>query len=173
MAESLSNYRYNHLGGIDADRTLESGEVVPYTLDEDEISSLVHDVEVAPYGQDLGEVKANAIALIDTEAGHARSRHVSNGDLIDEEYKIAEQDAKEWDGVSECPESIAVYAEAEGITNEQSQQLILQTSAYWRVQVQLIRSIRLQAKADVRNCTTVEDVENAVNFAVAQLREIP
>lgn len=44
----LSNYRYNHIGGIDADRELESGEVVPYTLTDEEIEGL-GDVTVSEY----------------------------------------------------------------------------------------------------------------------------
>jgi len=37
---NLSNYTYNKLGGVDADRELESGEIVPYTLSDDEVSEL-------------------------------------------------------------------------------------------------------------------------------------
>lgn len=44
----LSNYRYNHIGGIDADRELESGEFVPYTLTDEEISNLGN-IEIAEY----------------------------------------------------------------------------------------------------------------------------
>lgn len=172
MAENLSNYRYNKLGGVDADRALDSGEIVPYTLDKIEIEEL-EGVEISPFEQDLSEVINSAIAQIDYEAGQARFRHVSGGELISEEYKMAEQDAKEWDGVSECPDTISSYAEAEGITNEQSQQMILATSAFWRSQLELIRSIRLQGKADVRACETVGDVENTLSFVVEQLRAMP
>lgn len=44
----LSNYRYNRLGGIDADRELESGEIVPYTLSDKEISDL-GEVSISEY----------------------------------------------------------------------------------------------------------------------------
>ncbi|MDY0071812.1 MAG: hypothetical protein RBR77_04100 [Thauera sp.] len=46
---NLSNYRYNRLGGIDADRELESGEIVPYTLTSEEIATLPEGTVVAPY----------------------------------------------------------------------------------------------------------------------------
>jgi hypothetical protein len=36
----LSNYRYNAINGVDADRELESGEIVPYTLSVTEIDEL-------------------------------------------------------------------------------------------------------------------------------------
>ena len=44
----MKNYRYNRLGGIDADRELESGEIVPYTLNDEEVGML-GDVEIADY----------------------------------------------------------------------------------------------------------------------------
>lgn len=45
----LANYRHNRIGGIDADRTLDTGEVVPYTLTDSEIAALPDGVDVAPY----------------------------------------------------------------------------------------------------------------------------
>lgn len=45
---ALSNYRYNRVGGIDADRELESGQIAPYTLTHSEVSELA-DVEIAEY----------------------------------------------------------------------------------------------------------------------------
>lgn len=45
---NLSNYRYNRIGGIDADRTLESGEIVPYTLSDEEVLNLGN-IEIAEY----------------------------------------------------------------------------------------------------------------------------
>jgi len=44
----MFNYRYNRIGGIDADRELSSGEIAPYTLSDDEVKEL-GDVEIAPY----------------------------------------------------------------------------------------------------------------------------
>lgn len=58
MAVSLSNYRYNRVGGVDADRELD-GEIVPYTLSEDEIKAL-NGVEIAPFNDSLPfEVRLN------------------------------------------------------------------------------------------------------------------
>lgn len=55
----LSNYRYNRIGGVDADRELDSGEIVPYTLSEDEIAEL-DGVEIAPFDESLSfEVRLN------------------------------------------------------------------------------------------------------------------
>lgn len=44
----LSNYRRNRIGGVDADKTLDNGEIVPYTLTSKEINEL-SDVEIAEY----------------------------------------------------------------------------------------------------------------------------
>lgn len=45
---SLSNYRYNRVGGIDADRELSNGEIVPYTLSSDEVEN-IGDVYIEEY----------------------------------------------------------------------------------------------------------------------------
>lgn len=45
---SLSNYRYNRVGGIDADRELSNGEIAPYTLSSDEVEN-IGDVYIAEY----------------------------------------------------------------------------------------------------------------------------
>lgn len=37
---NFSNYRFNSLGGIDADLTLETGEVVGYTLSKEQIEAI-------------------------------------------------------------------------------------------------------------------------------------
>lgn len=42
---NLSNYRYNIHGGVDADRELESGEVVPYTLTSEEVSEVTETIQ--------------------------------------------------------------------------------------------------------------------------------
>jgi|TARA_R110000744_G_scaffold293034_2_gene403442 hypothetical protein len=40
----LTNFKYNAIGGIDAERTLESGEIVPYTLTAKEQTELTEDI---------------------------------------------------------------------------------------------------------------------------------
>ena len=49
--DKYSNYRYNQIGGIDADRVL-GDEVVPYTLTAEEVAEvLAQELEVAAYVQ--------------------------------------------------------------------------------------------------------------------------
>ena len=70
----LSNYRYNAIGGVDADRTLESGEVVAYTLTDSENADLEEPIggsqEAAQAELKIlmvaSEFKANRQALIDS-----------------------------------------------------------------------------------------------------------
>lgn len=45
---NLSNYRYNSLGGIDADYQIDN-EVYPYTLSQDQIDALPEGVLIASY----------------------------------------------------------------------------------------------------------------------------
>lgn len=71
VAKILSNYRYNRIGGVDADRELDSGEVVPYTLSDDEIAE-IEGVEIADFDDTgyqtsiaISEFKASRQALVD------------------------------------------------------------------------------------------------------------
>lgn len=50
----LSNYRRNRVDGVDADRELESGEIVPYTLSDDEVSQL-EGVEITSFDSESHE----------------------------------------------------------------------------------------------------------------------
>jgi len=68
---NLSNYTYNKLGGVDADRVLESGEIVPYTLSDDEIAE-IDGVEIAAFDDAgyqtaiaISDFKASRQALVD------------------------------------------------------------------------------------------------------------
>lgn len=46
---NLSNYRLNRVGGVDADRELESGEIVPYTLSNEEVELIPKGEPIADY----------------------------------------------------------------------------------------------------------------------------
>ena len=70
----LGNYRYNAIGGVDADRTLESGEVVAYTLTDSENAELEEPISGSQEAAQAelkilmvaSEFKANRQALIDS-----------------------------------------------------------------------------------------------------------
>lgn len=65
----LSNYRYNRLGGIDADKELSSGEVVPYTLSEKEVAELGNDIVISEYKENplasVNRFKASRQKMLD------------------------------------------------------------------------------------------------------------
>lgn len=69
---SLSNYRYNRLGGVDADRELDSGEIVPYTLSSDEINDIGGDIVIADYQENplaaVSRFKASRQKMLDEAA---------------------------------------------------------------------------------------------------------
>jgi len=75
----LSNYRYNAIGGVNADRTLESGEVVAYTLTDSENAELEEPISGSQEAAQAelkilmvaSEFKANRLALIDSAVVHA------------------------------------------------------------------------------------------------------
>jgi hypothetical protein len=70
----LTNFKYNAIGGIDADRTLESGEIVEYTLTFKEQMELKENVSGSKKGAKsildqltkLSKFKSNRQRLIDT-----------------------------------------------------------------------------------------------------------
>jgi len=76
----LSNYRYNAIGGVDADRTLESGEVVAYTLTDSENAELEEPISGSQEAAQAelkilmvaSEFKANRLALIDSAVVDAK-----------------------------------------------------------------------------------------------------
>ena len=75
----LSNYRYNKLGGVDADRELDSGEIVPYTLTQREISDLDESTIIAPFTID----RSNLIASVRSELSKSCENEIESGFTAD------------------------------------------------------------------------------------------
>ena len=112
----------------------------------------------------LNKVKADKNAAIDEVAGTVRNSYISPGTLIEEEYHIAEQEAWDWDGVSEpIPLSIQIRSDAIGITPLEARDEIRTISAQWKQVLLAIRRIRLTGKAEVSKATTVEEAEQALS----------
>ena len=90
---------------------------------------------------------------IDTAAGKARSRFVSSGDFIDQEYSQVDASVKAWresgSPASDVPGDVQAWAAATGMTAEEAAADIEQTSANWRSLLTTIRHIRLAGKAAV------------------------
>lgn len=115
-------------------------------------------------------------ADIDTAAGSARSRFVSPGSYIDQEYLLAKQEAQAWlDGgkdESAIPSSVEDHIAMFDVSAEVAAQEIVATAAQWEEALTLIRRVRLGGKGDVRNAETIEAVEAAAQDAIAALSEI-
>ncbi len=98
---------------------------------------------------------------IDLAAGSARARFISPGTLIDAEYFQAEDAARTFANngyVGEVPASVQSWADATGMTVQQSAEDILATASQWRNLLDQIRAIRLSGKAaiDSSNETAIE-----------------
>ena len=76
---NLSNYRYNRVGGIDADRELDSGEIVPYTLTQSEIDRLDELTIIATFAID----RSDLIASVRSELSKACENEIESGFTAD------------------------------------------------------------------------------------------
>lgn len=97
--------------------------------------------------------KADAKNAIDQASGRARTRFVSQGNLQDMEYQLAERQVSEWRSAgspeNDIPDSLNVWATASGMTVELAAQNIETTAAQWQAALLGIRSLRLLGKAAV------------------------
>lgn len=116
---------------------------------------------------------------IDTEAGNARTRFVSAGQLVAEEYLQAENAAQQWTDsgrpASQVPDDVQVWADASGMTPDQAADNILATAANWRTLITTIRQIRLSGKAAVDSATdqdTADDMMQVAQPFIDQLRAL-
>ena len=94
---------------------------------------------------------------IDRAAGVARERFVSPGDLVDQEYKRAEEAARGFKTAgypaSDVPSAVSSWASAKGWTDQQAADDIIATADYWYGAIDQIREIRLAGKAAVQAAT--------------------
>lgn len=101
--------------------------------------------------------KDEAIETIESASGEARSRFISTGSLVVEEYRLAATETKAWRSAGspagDVPSSISSWAVAEGMTSEQSAAAIEAAEANLNSLLLAIRGIRLAGKAAVDNST--------------------
>jgi len=108
---------------------------------------------------------ADAKSLIDVAAGGARSSFIADGELVEQEYALAEQEVIAWREAGSpsgaVPQSVSAWAEATGMSDEQAAQGIETAAESLKGVLLSIRAIRLAGKAAIDNAS--------VNFdAVAQ-----
>lgn len=95
--------------------------------------------------------KAEALTKIDVDVDSVYAAVVGNRGI---EYTAAEADATAYANAGfsgPVPQSVAVYADAAGLTGQASAESILAQAAAWRSAVMTIRAARLNAKAAVRS----------------------
>ena len=124
----------------------------------------------------ISDRKNTAKKLIDIAAGAARQRFVSVGQLIDMEYKLAEQQTKDWRAAGsptgDVPQAISDWAVAAGMTNEQAATDIEVTAESWALVLIAVRKIRLEGKAAIDAATdqgTADDMSNVAQPFIDQL----
>jgi len=121
----------------------------------------------------LADLKKRLQASVDRKAGQVRTRFVSPGLLVDQEYLSAEAAAQVWKNAGEpsdsVPPEVQCWADASGMTASEAAQDIIDTSGEWRTVLSIIRAMRLQAKANIGNAGTNSDAQAAHDAAVADM----
>jgi hypothetical protein len=106
---------------------------------------------VLPLHRDLIRTKKHANDLIDQAAGRVRSRHISQGIAIEEEYNQAKRQSQ-WfidNPTGTAPSMVVTWATASNRTNAAAAQHILDTAATWELVLNTVYDIRLTGKAAV------------------------
>lgn len=113
-----------------------------------------------------------AKADIDRAAGKARSRFISPGALVDQEYLAAENAAQSFKDAgypsTDVPPEVQAWADAAGMTATAAADDILATATAWRDALAQIRALRLQGKADV-DAAADADIETVAQSYIDQL----
>lgn len=122
------------------------------------------------------EVRTTAKNEIDKAAGKARVAIAGTaGELIDVEYQITEQQAKEWDAAgrkqADVPESVSAWALASNKSNDEACDDILTKSKMWTAAILKIRAARLAASREVMTCP-IGDVNKVVNAFTSKLHDL-
>ena len=113
--------------------------------------------------RDIDEATEKAIAFLDYQAGVTRRRLLPMGDLVEQEYLLTLEDAKNFlsneKHLAATPVSIKAHAEIHATTYENAAKLIMDTTTIWFKQLQKIRDIRLLGKAAVKKAVEAKDID--------------
>lgn len=131
-------------------------------------------VEVPPAS--IADRRDAAKKSIDQAAGNARQRYVSVGQMVEEEYRLALQQCKEWRAAgspaASVPAAISDWAIVSGTTDELAAVNIEQTAAYWDQILLNVRNLRLSGKAAIDAATdlgTHDDMQTKAQYYIDQL----
>lgn len=146
-------------------RELIEGQVNGKAISSDENGFPVLINQSAPTKDQLIE---RACKLIDSAAGRARKRFVSNGDFIDEEYRLTKSQAEKWISGGKpqesVPNTVKAWASAKNWTAEKAADDIIKTGEAWESAVEQIRSLRLSGKIAVKSSLTGGEMDIAQSY---------
>lgn len=129
-----------------------------------------------PYDLLLSGAVAQLSRDVDAAAGKARNAFVSPGELVEQEYNLAKQEAQAWlDGGKDetaIPSSVSDHMAMFGVGAEAAATEIVATAEQWEQALATIRSARLGGKSAVRVAETIEAAEQAAKAAIAELNAI-
>lgn len=119
--------------------------------------------------------RSTAKIIIDRQAGAARERFVSPGDLIDQEYLAAETAAQDFKAAgypsSNVPPEVQSWADAASMTTIEAADDIIATGENWRGVLSQVREVRLAGKAAV-DAAAAGDIETTTQTYIEQLQSM-
>ena len=145
--------------------------------DSKSIWSIDTNLSVNFNGPSVDQLKLAIKESIDHESGIIRNQLVSQGNYVDEEYRLAYDEVLEWEAAgsveTDAPDSLVVWADsafsgdltaaAEDIKNTRNQ---------WNSVLSAIRTIRLSSKAQVDSASTESEMITIFDNAKQQLQAI-
>lgn len=155
---------------------------VVYWLPDDTQHSITQEGEALPENASLvpppvpaGKRRTQAKAAIDAAAGAARYRFVSDGQLIEEEYRLTLQEVIAWRSAGsptdEIPQSLQSWMDAAAIDAEAAASSIEQTAQTWDAVLLSIRQTRLAGKAAVDAADDQADFDAMAQAVIDQLTQ--
>lgn len=123
---------------------------------------------LAAYRQDM-------IASVNTLAGNVRQSYLADGLHIAEEYRIAEEEAKQYKAdnyTGTVPPTVADYAAILGAPPKIVADTILQKASEFRLLFVTLRKLRLQATQKLSVATTESQIAVEFNAAVVALEAL-
>lgn len=125
-----------------------------------------------PPAPDLGDVKAAALATIDTAAGAARGRYITTVPGQEATYLIKAQQARDYQAAGYAgtvPALVQAEADATGETPQAACDRILAEEAAWIGKAAQIETARRRGKITAQAAADVAGTESARDAAIAEL----
>lgn len=126
--------------------------------------------------QALAEQQTNAQAQIDSAAGRARLRYITDVPGQQATYQRKEQQARDWvesGHAGPAPSFIAAEAAALGVTPEAIAQQVIALADFWAdIKGPEIEACRIKWKAAVRAADALDAVASALDQALSELEAL-